>query len=40
LTWSKSDFGKIAAQPVEIQVDLDLHKFYQMFVGLMTTPAR
>jgi purine nucleosidase len=42
LTWSKDDLPKVIAQPVEIQVNLDLEKFYQMFVSLMTapTPAR
>jgi purine nucleosidase len=40
LTWSKSDFGKIAAQPVEIQIDLELDRFYQMFVSLMCAPTR
>lgn len=39
LTWSKNDVGKFAAQPVEIQVDLNLEKFYRMFVNLMTSPA-
>jgi purine nucleosidase len=36
LTWGKSDLGQTFAQPVEIQVDLDLEKFYRMFVSLMT----
>ncbi len=42
LTWSRSDLGGVAAQQVEIQVDLDLDKFYRMFVSLMTarTPMR
>jgi hypothetical protein len=29
----------IAKQPVEIQVDLDLEKFYRMFVNLMIAPT-
>jgi purine nucleosidase len=36
LTWSKNDVGRLAAQPVEIQMDLDLDKFYRMFVSLMS----
>lgn len=39
LTWSKSDLGKITAQPVEIQVDLDPEKFYGTFVSLMAGPT-
>ncbi len=39
LTWSKNDLPKISAQPVQIQLDLDLEKFYRMFVSLMTAPA-
>lgn len=41
LTWDKSDIPKISVQPVEIQMDLELEKFYRMFVSLMTarTPA-
>ena len=32
--------GRVAGvQPVEVQVDLDLEKFYRMFVGLMTAPT-
>ena len=33
---SKLEF---AAEPVEIQVDLDLEKFYAMFIALMTAPT-
>ncbi len=42
LTWRKDDLGRLAAEPVEIQMDLDLAKFYRMFVSLMSapTPAR
>ena len=42
LTWTEKDQPKLAAQPIEIQVDLDLEKFYKMFVALMSaaTPTR
>jgi purine nucleosidase len=39
LTWDENDKPKQRMQPVEIQVDLDTQKFYQMFVSLMTAPA-
>lgn len=39
LTWRKDDLGKFAAEPVEVQMDLDLAKFYRMFVSLMTAPT-
>jgi purine nucleosidase len=39
LTWSKDEIGKFDTQPVEIQMDLDLEKFYRMFVRLMTATA-
>jgi purine nucleosidase len=39
LTWTEKDKPKLARQPVEIQVDLDTQKFYQMFVSLMTAPT-
>ncbi len=41
LTWTEQDKPSLAAHPVEIQVDLDLEKFYRMFVNLMSakTPA-
>src|SRR5882762_6638201 len=35
LTWSDKDKPKLELQPVEIQVDLDLEKFYAMFVEIM-----
>jgi len=38
LTWGENDKPKQRMQPVEIQVDLDTQKFYQMFVSLMTAP--
>jgi purine nucleosidase len=42
LTWTEKDKPKLAAILVEIQVDLDLERFYRMFVSLMSapTPAR
>jgi len=41
LTWTEKDKPKPAGQLVEIQVDLDLERFYKMFVSLMsaTTPS-
>lgn len=41
LTWTEQDKPPLTAQPLEIQVDLDLEKFYRMFIGLMSarTPA-
>jgi purine nucleosidase len=39
LTWVEKDKPKIVVQPVEIQVDLDLQKFNQMFVELMSAPT-
>ncbi|MGA7400541.1 MAG: nucleoside hydrolase [Candidatus Sulfotelmatobacter sp.] len=41
LTWTEPDKPSLAAHPVEIQIDLDLEKFYRMFVNLMSakTPA-
>jgi purine nucleosidase len=41
LTWTEKDKSRLAAQPVEIQVDLDAEKFYRMFVSSMSasTPA-
>ena len=39
LTWSQEDLTKFPAQPVEIQMDLDLVKFYREFVSLMTASA-
>lgn len=43
LAWTEADKPKIAAQPVEIQLDLDTEKFYRMFVSLLsaaTPPAK
>ncbi|MGA9798165.1 MAG: nucleoside hydrolase [Terriglobales bacterium] len=39
LTWTEKDKPAIAAQPVEIQFDLDKEKFYQMFIRLMSAPT-
>jgi purine nucleosidase len=36
LTWAGSNKPKIEVQPVEIQVDLDREKFYNLFVELLT----
>ena len=42
LAWTDRDRPKLEAQPVEVQVDLDLEKFYKMFVDLLTaaTPKK
>jgi inosine-uridine nucleoside N-ribohydrolase len=37
LTWAAVDKPKIEVRPVEIQVDLDLEKFYKMFLDLLTS---
>jgi purine nucleosidase len=39
LTWAEQDKPKIEVRPVEIQVDLDLEKFYKTFVDLLTAPT-
>ena len=39
LTWTERDKPKTEVQPVEVQDDLDLEKFYKMFVDLLTTPT-
>jgi purine nucleosidase len=39
LTWANKSSLRPWAQPVEIQVDLDLEKFYRMFVALMSAPT-
>jgi len=39
LTWSDKNKPPLAGQPVEIQVDLDVEKFYRMFVSLMSSPT-
>ena len=35
LTWNDKDRPKVEVRPVEIQVDLNLEKFYGMFVELL-----
>ena len=35
LTWNENDKPKIVGHPVEVQVDLDLPRFYGMFVDLL-----
>jgi purine nucleosidase len=39
LTWIEKDKPKVALQPVEVQVDLDLERFYKIFIGLMSAPT-
>jgi len=39
LTWSDQDKPKVELQSVEIQVDLDLEKFYKTFVELLSAPT-
>jgi len=39
LTWSENDKPKLEVRPVEIQVDLDLERFYKMFVDLSQAPT-
>lgn len=39
LSWSEDDKPKIVGPPIEIQVDLDLQKFYKQFVDLLAAPA-
>lgn len=39
LIWDEGERPKTSVQPVEIQVDLDTGKFYDMFVSLMSQPA-
>jgi inosine-uridine nucleoside N-ribohydrolase len=39
LTWAAQDKPRVDVRPVEIQVDLDLQKFYKMFVDLLTAPT-
>ena len=40
LTWATKDGPRPGVQPVEIQFDLDTEKFYRMFIGLMSAPAK
>ncbi|HEY2545552.1 MAG TPA: nucleoside hydrolase [Candidatus Acidoferrum sp.] len=39
LTWTETDNPKLGARLVEIQQDLDLHRFNKMFVDLMKAPT-
>ena len=39
LTWTEKDKPRFVGQLVDIQVDLDLEKFYRMFVRLMSAPT-
>jgi purine nucleosidase len=39
LTWTERDKPKGAVRSVEIQLDLDKEKFYEMFVSLMSSPT-
>jgi inosine-uridine nucleoside N-ribohydrolase len=39
LSWTEQDKPRLVGPPVEIQVDLDLKKFYQEFVGLLAAPT-
>src|SRR6266852_1292473 len=39
LTWTDNDKPKVEVQPVEIQVDLDTEKFYNLFVQLLGGPT-
>jgi purine nucleosidase len=40
LSWTDRNKPKIEMPPVEVQDDLDLEKFYTMFVNLLTAPTR
>ena len=39
LTWTEHDKPKISGQPLEVQDDVDLDKFYKMFVSLLSAPT-
>jgi inosine-uridine nucleoside N-ribohydrolase len=39
LNWVEHDKPKLEVRPVEVQDDLDLNKFYKMFVDLLTAPT-
>ena len=39
LTWAEQDKPKVDVRPVEIQVDVNLERFYKMFVDLLTVPT-
>ena len=40
LSWTDRDKPKIELQPVEVQDDVDLERFYKLFVDLLTAPTR
>lgn len=39
LGWTEHNKPKLTGQPVEVQDDLDLEKFYQMFVEVLSAPT-
>ena len=39
LSWAEPDKPALETQPVEVQDDLDLDKFYKMFVDLLSAPT-
>jgi purine nucleosidase len=39
LTWSTADKPSVEVQPVEVQLDLNTQKFYDLFVALLTAPT-
>jgi purine nucleosidase len=39
LSWTDQDRPKVKMQPVEVQDELDLEKFYKMFVDLLAAPT-
>ena len=39
LSWTEKDKPSTAGQAVEVQDDLNLEKFYKMFVDLLTAPT-
>ena len=39
LTWSAADKPKVELQPVEVQLNLNTNKFYDMFVALLSAPT-
>jgi inosine-uridine nucleoside N-ribohydrolase len=39
LSWTERDKPKIELQPVEVQDDVDLERFYKLFVDLLTAPT-
>jgi inosine-uridine nucleoside N-ribohydrolase len=40
LTWFENDKPELTVQPVEIHVDLDASKFFDMFESMMTSPIQ